>query len=297
MKTNVSSDRRSKVEDILEAMREAYEKDGSNADFEGGSSYLLNDASDAEVEKAYKKWVKNKRTTSSLIQAARLRVNTTYATASSNVFGAKGEKLPPRWKSLLSKIAKLMKAADLEPAYDGDFEGTPSFTMGKSARIVDVANALKAGGFKLIGPSHGTKGFKSYLLATANEKTIFSVHGWDKDQNVSIGSSQLEGSPLNADLSPESLLTGKTAFEEATGLKFKMVISKKTGRLMLKAPISGRIHRYEALEALAKIGGKKKVSTMKGRSVTSMLLHEYGCRAIVVLPSRAGDVPPQMWIF
>jgi len=235
--------------------------------------------------------------TKELIAAAKKRVESVAVTASSNVFGAKGERLPPRWKSLLSKIEDLMKAAGLEPAYKGDFEGTPSFTIGKSARIIDVANALKAGGFKLIGPSHGTKGFKSYLLATANEKTIFSVHGWDKDQNVSIGSSRLEGSPHNADLSPESLLTGKTAFEEATGLKFKMVISKKTGRLMLKAPIPSRIPRYEALEALAKIGGKKKVSTLKGRSVTSMLLHEYGCRAIVVFPSGAYDTPPQMWIF
>lgn len=75
MKTDANPDRRSKVEDIIDAMRKAYEEDGADGDFEGGFNYLLNDASDAEVEQEYKKWVKNKPTTSNLIQAAKHRVD------------------------------------------------------------------------------------------------------------------------------------------------------------------------------------------------------------------------------
>ena len=236
-----------------------------------------------------------------LIQAAKQRVesaNPVSVVASGNVFGAKGEKLPPRWKSLLSKIEKLMKAAGVETRLRRGLRRNSKLHRERINQDPQRSQCAEVWWVQADRSLPREQGFKSYLLATANGKTVFSVHGWDRDQTVSIGIPRLEGTPRNADLPPESLLTGKAAFEEATGLKFKLVIGKNTGRLRLKAPIAHRRNHQEVLESLVKIGGKKKVTTVKGVPTPSMRLPEYGCRAVVALLYRGGGTtPPQMWIF
>lgn len=44
---------------IIEAMREAYEAEGEEGDFEDGARYLRDDASDEELDAEYQKWVKH----------------------------------------------------------------------------------------------------------------------------------------------------------------------------------------------------------------------------------------------
>ena len=50
--------RYSMAEDIISAMRTAYEESGDEGDFDDGFRYLSQDASDDELEYEYDKWCK-----------------------------------------------------------------------------------------------------------------------------------------------------------------------------------------------------------------------------------------------
>lgn len=50
--------RRNMAADIIAAMRDHYEQEGEEGDFDDGYRYLALDASDAELEYEYGKWCK-----------------------------------------------------------------------------------------------------------------------------------------------------------------------------------------------------------------------------------------------
>jgi hypothetical protein len=49
-------DRHSKINAILEAMEEAYEKEGIEGDFADARRYYQEDAAEAEIDADYEKW-------------------------------------------------------------------------------------------------------------------------------------------------------------------------------------------------------------------------------------------------
>jgi hypothetical protein len=46
------------AEDIISAMRDRYEQEGEEGDFDDGYRYFVHDASDGELEYEYSKWCK-----------------------------------------------------------------------------------------------------------------------------------------------------------------------------------------------------------------------------------------------
>lgn len=53
-----AAQRRDMARGIIDNMREAYERDGEEGDFEDGYRHLANDASDGELQYEYDKWCK-----------------------------------------------------------------------------------------------------------------------------------------------------------------------------------------------------------------------------------------------
>lgn len=51
-------DKHSKIAAILEAMEEAYEREGIDGDFDDARRYYRDDASEAEINNDYDKWCK-----------------------------------------------------------------------------------------------------------------------------------------------------------------------------------------------------------------------------------------------
>ena len=52
-------DKASKVNAILEAMEEAYEREGIEGDFADAHRYYMSDASEVEIDLDYAKWCNN----------------------------------------------------------------------------------------------------------------------------------------------------------------------------------------------------------------------------------------------
>lgn len=50
-------ERKHMAADIADAMREAYEREGEEGDFEDAARYLRDDAGDAELDEEHSKWV------------------------------------------------------------------------------------------------------------------------------------------------------------------------------------------------------------------------------------------------